>query len=109
MISSGNFAPPWHTKYAGPLSGTGSNGVVALASPTLDSAGHAAGFASNVVSMHACLSASRFEGSCLGRFTFTLLMFAWLPNAALGYASLTFKLAPFLREVLPDVETLNAV
>ena len=84
MISSGNFAPPWLTKYAGPESGTGMIGVVALALPTLDPGGQAAGFASNVAARHAFWSVVSRDGSCFGRSILTLAMFACDPNGALG-------------------------
>ena len=71
MISSGNLAPPWLTKYAGPWSGTGSIGVIAFAVPTREGMGQFAGFALNVLSGQAFCSVVSLDGSCLGRFTLT--------------------------------------
>ena len=76
MIRSGNCSPPWETKYAGPLSGTGITGVIAFACPTIDAGGHAAGLALNVAAGHAFCSVVSREGSCLGRSTLTFAMFA---------------------------------
>ena len=84
MISSGNFALPWLTKYAGPSSGTGRIGVMAFAVPTREAAGQVAGFVLNVLSVHAFCSVVRREGSCFGRLTLTERMLAWVPSGALG-------------------------
>src|SRR4029077_17076884 len=43
ITRSGNATPPWDTRYAGPVSGLLSTGVCAVAIPTADAAGHAAG------------------------------------------------------------------
>src|SRR5450759_2530330 len=83
-ISSGNFAPPWETKYAGPDRTAERIGVVAVALPIRDAAGHAAGFALNVLSRHAFCNVVSLDGSCLGRLTLTERMFASLPNEPLG-------------------------
>src|SRR5258708_25497179 len=107
MIREGKASPPWETKYAGPLKGTGRIGVLALAYPTIDAAGQFAGFASNVAARHPFCSVARREGSCLGSSTLTFAMFAWVPCGVLGKLSFTVRLAPFFRGVCPDVETLN--
>jgi hypothetical protein len=83
------------------------SGVVAFAVPIRDAAEQAAGFALNVLSGHAFCNVVNLDGSCFGRSTLTFPMFAWEPNAALGYASSTCRLAPFALDVFPDVETLN--
>ncbi len=72
------------TKYAGPVSGTGRIGVIAVAVPTRDPAGHEAGLALNVASVHAFCNVVSREGSCLGRFTLTERMFACVPSGAFG-------------------------
>jgi hypothetical protein len=54
ITTSGNAAPPWETKYAGPLNGFARTGVVAIAVPMFEPAGHDAGFAANTASVHAC-------------------------------------------------------
>ena len=107
MTSSGNFAPPCDTKYAGPVSGTGRIGVVALACPIREAVEQAAGLALNVLAGHAFCSVDRREGSCLGRSTLTFAMFVWVPCGVLGYVSFTDRLAPLRRVVLPEVETLK--
>ena len=58
-------------------------GVIAFACPTIESGGHAAGFASNCASVHAFCSVVSLEGSCFGRSTLTLML-ACVPCAALG-------------------------
>lgn len=56
----------------------------ALAVPTIDTAGQDAGFASNTAATHAPFSVLSLAGSCLGRLTLTLAMFAWpAPEATL--------------------------
>ena len=80
-MSSGNFAPPWLTKYAGPVKGTGTMGDTAVADPILESWGHAAGFWLNVLSGQAFCRVVNRDGSCLGKLT--------------------------LRDVFPYVETWN--
>ena len=45
--TSGNAAPPWETRYAGPVSGLLSTGVWIVACPITDPSGHDAGLASN--------------------------------------------------------------
>jgi hypothetical protein len=52
-ISCGATLFPWLTKYAGPSSGTGRIGVIALAEATTDALGHPAGFTSNTTAVHA--------------------------------------------------------
>src|ERR1700735_894369 len=106
MISSGNFAPPRLTKYAGPVSGTGSIGVIAVACPITDAGGHVAGFVSNSFSVHAFCSVVKRDGSCFGRSTLTRLMFDCGPIVP-GIVSFTARLAPSALLVLPDVATLN--
>ena len=63
---------------------TGSSGVLALTIPTIDAAGHSAGFASNVCAVHAFCSVVSREGSCLGSSTLTCAMFASLPTDPAG-------------------------
>src|SRR5258705_13510347 len=101
MIRSGNASPPWLTKYAGPVNGTGITGVLAVACPTIDAAGQFAGLASNVPAGHACCNVVNRDGNCFGRSTLTLAMFASYGPA--GYVSFTDKLAPLALDVLPDV------
>src|SRR5580692_6506671 len=105
MIRLGNASPPWETKYAGPVNGTGITGVVAVACPTIDAAGHPAGLASNVASGQAFWSVVRREGSFLGSSTLTREMFASYGPA--GYASFTCRLAPSAREVFPDTVAVS--
>src|ERR1700720_414217 len=62
---SGNAAPPCETKIAGPVSLSGSTGVVTTASPTRELEGQASGAALNVACRQAWLSVLRREGSCL--------------------------------------------
>ena len=81
---SGNASPPWLTKYAGPSRGTGRIGVIALAVPITDAAGHPAGLALNCAAVHAFCNVVNREGSCLGRSTLTCLMFASCPSAPVG-------------------------
>ena len=50
--------------------------MVAVACPTIEAAGQLAGFASNVAAKHAFCRVVRRDGSCLGRSTLTLAMFA---------------------------------
>src|SRR5580704_7052540 len=107
MISDGNSSPPWETKYAGPLSGTGRIGVVAVAWPTTEAAGQPAGSAANCAAAQAFCNVFNCDGSCLGSSTLTLAMFASLPSEALGKVSFAVRLAPRARLVLPDVETLK--
>src|SRR5665811_2061051 len=76
ITSSGNFAPPWLTKYAGPVNGTGSSGVVAFAVPTRDSVEQPAGFCANVLSGQAFCNVLNRDGNCFGRSTLTLAIFA---------------------------------
>src|SRR5580704_3216881 len=102
MIRLGNASPPWLTKYAGPSSGTGSTGVVAVACPTIDAAGHAAGFASKTAAVHAFCSVVSRDGSALGSSTLTFAMFASYGPA--GYPSLTCRLAPPALLAFPDVD-----
>ena len=92
--TSGNAAPPWDTRYAGPDTGVARIGVVAVAIPMFDPAGHDAGFAANVASVHACWIVVSRAGSCLGSTTATLWMFASpLGNDALDGEARTVLLA----------------
>ena len=56
---------------------TGNTGVSAKTVPTLESAGQLAGFASNTWEVHAFCRVVNRDGSCLGKSTFTDLMFDW--------------------------------
>ena len=56
--------------------------MIALACPMIDAGGHPAGLVLNCAAVHAFCSVVRREGSCLGRSTLTLLMFAWVPERA---------------------------
>src|ERR1700722_4469648 len=105
MIRLGNDSLPCETKIAGPVSGTGSTGVVAVAWPMTDAAGQLAGFASKTAAVHAFCSVVSREGSALGSSTLTRLMFASYGPA--GYPSLTVRLAPFAREVFPEVDAVS--
>ena len=80
---------PCETKYAAPVSGTGSTGVRAVACPTTEAAGQPAGFASNWEDVQAFCSVVNRDGSYLGSSTLTLAMFdcelAWLaPSGPVG-------------------------
>ena len=108
MISSGYFAPPWETKYAGPVRGPSSTGVLTVASPTLEATGQLLGFSANTFSVHAFCSVFNGDGSCLGRLTLTFATFALVPCAPAGSVRLTCRLAPSVREVFALVETLNS-
>ena len=74
--TSGNAAPPWETRIAGPVSGTFRIGVTAFAVPMNDPGGQPAGFAANCASVHACWSVVRRAGRILGSVRSTLWMFA---------------------------------
>src|ERR1700728_1408643 len=82
--SDGNASPPWETKYTGPVNGTGSSGVVAFTTPTIEAAGQLAGFDVNFAAVHACCSVVRREGNCFGRSTFACATFASLPTEPTG-------------------------
>src|ERR1700722_2252569 len=101
MMRLGNDSLPWLTKIAGPVNGTGSTGVVAVACPMIDAAGQLAGFASKTCAVQAFCSVVSREGRALGSSTLTLAMFASYGPA--GDPSLTGRLAPFAREVFPLV------
>src|SRR5437588_7751583 len=103
IARSGNAAPACETRYAGPVSEAFKTGVTAVPVPTTEAAGHDAGFAANVASGHAFCSVVSLEGSCLGRLTLTLAMFAW-PGAEV---TLTCSAAPFALLVLASVSTVN--
>jgi hypothetical protein len=75
-MSCGKASFPWLTKYAGPVSGTGRIGVIALAEATIDAAGQAAGLASKTAAVHAFCNVVNLDGNCLGRSTLTRAMFA---------------------------------
>ena len=74
---SGNAAAACETRIAGPVILPGSTGVFALAPPTSEPAGQLDGLAANVASGHAFCSVVSREGSALGSWTSTDLMFAW--------------------------------
>src|SRR3977135_2963339 len=71
ITRSGKAAPPWETKYTGPVRMVGSVGVTAFTTPMTDAAGHAPGFASNVAAGQAFCNVVNRDGSCLGRSTLT--------------------------------------
>src|SRR5438270_7440356 len=73
---SGKAAPACETRYAGPTSGWARIGVTAVALPTTDALGHDAGLSVNVAFGQACCSVVSLDGSCLGRSTLALAMFA---------------------------------
>jgi hypothetical protein len=50
--------------------------VIALAEATIDAAGQAAGLASKTAAVHAFCNVVNLDGSCFGRSTLTLEMFA---------------------------------
>src|ERR1700733_4003259 len=101
--SWGNAAPPWETKYAGPVRGTFRIEVCTVAVATSDAAGHPAGLVLNCASVHALRSVVRREGSWLGSCTSTLPTFA-SPGLA---TSLTSRLAPCALLACPLVEAVN--
>src|SRR5664280_607971 len=101
--TSGNAAPPWETRIAGPVSGAFRTGVCAVAVPTNDPSGHPAGLALNCASVHAFCSVVSREGSDIGSCRLTLLMFA-SPGF---WAILTVRLAPLALLVWPWVEAAN--
>ncbi len=74
--TSGNAAPPWETRYAGPVSGLFSTGVWIVALPITEPSSHAAGLALNTASGHAFWSVVRREGSATGSCRSTFAMFA---------------------------------
>src|SRR6478609_4269341 len=76
---SGKAAPPCDTKTAGPVSLSGSTGVLTVTLPTNDVDGQASGFASNTDARQALASVLKREGRCFGNDTNTDLMFAWEP------------------------------
>ena len=78
--------------------------MVAFASPILDAAGHR-GVRVELVSGQAFCSVVNRDGSCLGRLTFTLRCSR--PARAWSDRQLHARLAPFLRDVFPDVEAVN--
>src|ERR1700680_3144811 len=77
--TSGTAAPPCETRYTGPDTGFARTGVVAVAVPMFEPAGHDAGFTANAAAVHACWIVVNRAGSCLGNVTATLWMFAWVP------------------------------
>src|SRR5580658_10098893 len=100
----GNAAPPWDTKYTGPVRAVARIGVVAVAVPKLESAGHDAGFAANAVSVHAFwIVGMRRAGSSLGSVTATLWVFA-CPSPLVYFTS---RLAPLALLLFAWVETVN--
>src|ERR1700676_3633581 len=107
MVREGNSSPPWLTKYAGPVRGTGRSGVMTLACPTIDSGGQPAGFDSKTFARHAFWRVFSCEGSWIGRSTLTFVMFAWVPIAPGGSSTFAVRLAPFALEVFAAVETEN--
>src|SRR2546426_5435259 len=100
---SGKAAPPWETRYAGPLSVPGRTGVVAVAVPTLAPAGQLKGFDAYVASGQACCSVVSREGSWTGSCVTTERMLAWRA----GCVTLTCRLSPFARDGWALVEALN--
>jgi hypothetical protein len=76
MSRSGKAAPPWETRYAGPVSGTSSRGVIAVAVPTTEPAGQPAGLAAYWPSGQAFCSVTRREGSAIGSCVPTFLIAA---------------------------------
>ena len=69
MISSGNFAPPCETKYAGPFKCTGNTGVLTVASRSSTFTGHARRVRLEHLSGHAFCNVVNGDGSCFGRST----------------------------------------
>jgi hypothetical protein len=109
MISSGNFAPPCETKYAGPVRGPARIGVLTRTDPTCEEDGQLLGSSAKTFSVHAFCSVFNGEGSCLGSDTLTFATFASFPGPpSSGSASVTCRLAPSTREVCAEVEALNA-
>src|SRR5664279_3402361 len=104
---SGNAAPPWLTRYAGPVSGLARIGVLAVAVPTSDSFGQDAGFASKTAARHAFCSVVRRDGSCLGSETLTERMLASPPPGCGPPLEVTFtsRLAPDALLACPAVDT----
>src|SRR5580692_4012066 len=108
MMSSGYFAPPWETKYAVPVRPPGRTGVETLTVPTCDATGQFLGFSANVFSKHAFCSVFNGVGNCFGSDTLTRCTFAVLLNPpSSGKVIETCRLAPWVRDVFAEVETLN--
>src|SRR5579859_4612990 len=104
MSRSGNASPPWETKYAGPLIGVGSTGVIAVAVPTCDSGEQLNGFASNVFARHAFWSVVKREGSAFGSTVTLERMFA----SPAGWVTVTLRLVPFTFVTFALVDADNA-
>src|SRR6202521_5080132 len=85
------------------MTGVDRTGVVAVAIPIADAAGHVAGFWLNACSVHACWIVVNLAGRALGSVTATLRVLAC--PAPPTY--LTLRLAPCFLLVLACVDTVN--
>src|SRR5580704_8909945 len=81
----------------------GSTGVVAVALPTREPDGQAAGLASKVAATHASLNVAWREGNCLGSEVTIFLMLPW----PAPWLILTSRLAPLVREVFAPVKAVR--
>src|ERR1700733_4937393 len=102
--TSGNAAPPWDTRIAGPVRGTFRIGVFAVAVPMNAPAGQPAGLVLNCASVHACCNVVKRDGSAVGIVSSTLWMFA-SPGC---WETFTVRLAPSALLAFPSVLVVNA-